>query len=78
MISGYAAGALGALLIGKGTLGRGVGALGACAGSAAGLALGMSAIVSGQSFTLAHSRVPAADRFDENSILAQQAIMSRS
>ena len=57
MISAYAAGALGALLIGRGALGRGVAALGACCGSAAGLALGMSAIVSGRSFTLASARV---------------------
>jgi hydrogenase-4 component B len=53
MISAYAAGAFGALLIGKGALGRGVAALGACAGSAAGLTLGMRAIVSGESFTMA-------------------------
>ena len=52
MISAYAAGAPGALLIGRGAFGRGVAALGACAGSAAGLAFGMSAIVSGRSFTL--------------------------
>src|SRR5262245_47631780 len=57
MISAYAAGAIGALLIGRGALGRGLAALGACCGSAAGLALGMSAIVSGRSFTLASARV---------------------
>src|SRR5262245_11971425 len=57
MISAYVAGALGALLIGRGALGRGVAALGACCGSAAGLALGMSAIASGRSFTLASARV---------------------
>jgi len=57
MISAYAAGALGALLIGRGALGRGLAALGACAGSAAGLTLGMSAIVAGRSFTLASARV---------------------
>jgi hydrogenase-4 component B len=57
MISAYAAGALGALLIGKGALGRGLAALGACAGSAAGLTLGISAIVSGRSFTLASAWV---------------------
>jgi len=56
MISSYAAGALGALLIGRGAFGRGVAALGACGGSAAGLTLGMSAIVSRQSFTLASAR----------------------
>jgi len=57
MISAYAAGALGALLIGRGALGRGVAALGACCGSAAGLTLGMSAITSGRTFTLASARV---------------------
>jgi hydrogenase-4 component B len=56
MISAYAAGALGAMLIGRGALGRAVAALGACGGSAAGLILGMSAVVSGQSFTLASAR----------------------
>jgi hydrogenase-4 component B len=53
MISAYAAGALGALLIGRGAPGRGAATLGACAGSAAGLTLGMSAVVSGRSLTLA-------------------------
>ncbi|HEV2666227.1 MAG TPA: proton-conducting transporter membrane subunit, partial [Blastocatellia bacterium] len=57
MISAYAAGALGALLIGRGAFGRGVAALGACCGSTAGLTLGMSAIASGRSFTLASARV---------------------
>ena len=57
MISAYAAGALGALLIGRGALGRGVAALGACCGSAAGLTSGMIAIASGRSFTLASARV---------------------
>jgi hydrogenase-4 component B len=56
MISAYVAGALGALLIGRGALGRGVAALSACAGAVAGLALGISAIVSGQSFTMVFTR----------------------
>src|SRR5262245_60319203 len=56
MISAYVAGALSALLIGRGTLGRGMAALGACAGSTAGLTLGMSSILSGQSFALTYSR----------------------
>lgn len=57
MISAYAAGAFGALLIGRGVLGRGVAALGACVGSAAGLALGLSAIIAGQAFTLTSARI---------------------
>jgi len=57
MISAYAAGALGALLMGRGVLGRGAAALGAFIGSAAGLTLGLSAIISGQSFTLTSARV---------------------
>src|SRR5581483_4335438 len=57
MIAGYIAGALGALLIGKGVFGRGAAALGACVGSAAGLTLGLSAIISGQSFTLTSARL---------------------
>ncbi len=55
MISAYAAGALGALFIGRGALGRGVAALGASAGSVAGLALGIIGIVSGQSFTMVYA-----------------------
>src|ERR1051326_1356456 len=57
MISAYAAGALGALLIGRGVLGRGIAALGACIGSAAGLTLGLNAIIAGQAFTLTSARI---------------------
>jgi hydrogenase-4 component B len=57
MISAYAAGALGALLIGRGVLGRGVAALGASIGSTAGLMLGMNAIITGQAFTLTSVRI---------------------
>jgi len=56
MISAYAVGALGALLIGRSVLGRGAAALGAFIGSAAGLTLGLSAIVSGQSLALMFRR----------------------
>ncbi len=57
MIAGYVAGALGALLMGEGVIGRGAVALGAFMGSAAGLVLGVSAVISGQSFTFASARM---------------------
>src|SRR5574341_435713 len=57
MVSAYAAGAFGALFLGGGAAGRGVAALGAAAGSGAGLALGLTAVVSGQTFTLTTIRI---------------------
>ena len=52
MVSAYALGALGALAGGRGTLGRGLVALGAVVGVGAGFALGGSVILSGAPFTL--------------------------
>lgn len=49
MVTAYVAGAVGALLFGGGAVGRGVAALGAAAGSGAGLALGLTAIAPGES-----------------------------
>ena len=57
MVSAYAAGAFGALLPGGGTAGRGVAALGTAVGSGTGLALGLTALVSGQSFALTTIRI---------------------
>jgi hydrogenase-4 component B len=57
MVSAYAAGAFGALFLGGGAAGRGVAALGAAVGSGAGLALGLTAVVSGQTFTLTTIRI---------------------
>ncbi len=52
MVSAYLAGAFGALLPWGGKAGRGATALGAAVGSGAGLALGLTAVVSGQTLTL--------------------------
>lgn len=57
MISAYVVGAIGALLIGRGAAGRGVAGLGAALGSGAGLALGLTAIVSGQAVTFTTIRI---------------------
>lgn len=57
MVSAYVAGAIGALIVGRGAAGRGVAALGAAAGSGAGLALGLTAILTGQAFTLTTARI---------------------
>jgi hydrogenase-4 component B len=60
MVSAYVAGAVGALLLGDRIAGRGVAALGTAVGSGAGLALGLTAIVSGvseQAFTLTTVRL---------------------
>ncbi len=51
MVSAYGLGALGALLFGRGAIGRGLTALGATLGSGAGLTLGVTALASGQGFT---------------------------
>ena len=53
MLSGYACGALGALVSGRGAFGRGLVALGAVTGAGASFALGVSALVSGQSLRIA-------------------------
>jgi hydrogenase-4 component B len=52
MVSAYAFGALMGLAGGRGSIGRGLVALGAAVGAGAGLALGAMVIVSGQSFAL--------------------------
>jgi hydrogenase-4 component B len=57
MMTAYVAGALGALLFERGVMGRGVAALGAAIGSGTGLALGLAALVSGESLTLAPVRL---------------------
>lgn len=57
MISGYVVGALGALLIKEGAASRGAAALGTAVGSGASLVLGLTAIVSGQAFTLTSAQV---------------------
>lgn len=57
MVSAYAAGAFGALLIARGAAGRGAAAIGAALGSGAALALGCTAIASGQTFALTTIRV---------------------
>nr|MBI2904798.1 hydrogenase 4 subunit B [Chloroflexota bacterium] len=52
MLSAYALGAVGALVFGHGTLGRGLAALGAVVGAGAGFTLGVVALVSGQSLSV--------------------------
>ncbi|MBI4316055.1 MAG: hydrogenase 4 subunit B, partial [Chloroflexi bacterium] len=52
MLSAYALGAVGALALGHGTLGRGLAALGAVVGAGAGFTLGVVALVSGQSLSV--------------------------
>jgi formate hydrogenlyase subunit 3/multisubunit Na+/H+ antiporter MnhD subunit len=51
MLSAYGLGTLGALLFGRGVVGRGLVTLGAAVGSGAGLTLGIAVLASGQSFT---------------------------
>ncbi len=51
MFSSYSVGTLGALVFGRGVVGRGLTALGATVGASAGMVLGVWALVSGQSFT---------------------------
>ncbi len=51
MITAYALGTLGALVFGRGVVGRGLTALGATVGAGVGMVLGLWALVSGQSFT---------------------------
>ncbi len=48
MLSGYALGAVGALVFGRGVLSRGLSALGAVIGAGAGFALGVAALASGE------------------------------
>ncbi|QQS48130.1 MAG: hydrogenase 4 subunit B [Acidobacteriota bacterium] len=61
MVSAYAGGAIGALLLEGGATGRFAAAFGAAVGSGAGLALGLTAVASGQAFALTTSRIlPAA------------------
>lgn len=57
MVSAYAAGAFGALLIGRGAAGRGAAAIGAAVGSGAALALGCTAVASGQTLALTTTRI---------------------
>src|SRR5688572_10604130 len=57
LITAYVAGALGALLFGGGAAGRGVAALGAAVGSGTGLALGLTAVASGEVLVQAPARL---------------------
>ena len=52
MLSAYALGAVGALVFGRGAFGRGLAALGAVGGAGTGFALGVVALLSGQSFSV--------------------------
>src|SRR5207302_10023771 len=57
LLSGFGFGALTALSTGRGTLGRGLPAIGAIAGAAAAIALGGYVLITGQPFTFGAAQV---------------------